>query len=543
MRNRLLLGLAVAAAAASSVFADSKDFTINKTNTIVNFESGDYDYNIYYSGTANTRARLGIANAEPAKGYTVRSLTLKAGDGSTSQTPSEWNLLGCFTLNIPTASGEYTVLKNETEKNIHYQMGELTIGNADSASKATALVDLGGGFLRLMGGGVSDQNPTLNVNTSTRITSTNTTAAVNLNSASILNVNGTSTLDVGGAFTSSGNAEKRSKINIAQDAKLKVASASLINSDIVIAGQFSSDGSVVLDRVSMTLDGSFSAAKKKTITLKADTVVSGGGLFDMSTVTNINEGASVDIRAISTGAGFLLDVAGSLKTSQNTTYNNLTVSGTLEQTAGDQTVFNRAASFKAGSAFKTASNYVRIQAGTVDAAYTTLSIGAANKSFVVGSENAKIDIQRGTILLGKAQAIRDANGGLVSISTRNDTTKAELRLNASNDFATITALKNNLDVFVADGSILSADFAASDGGLIILHDFVDNSVFVKNYESIADLSTIFEAYKTIDGVETKIDTIYCNNGWLSTTAVPEPAEWAAIFGAIALAAAVCRRRK
>ncbi len=132
---------------------------------------------------------------------------------------------------------------------------------------------------------------------------------------------------------------------------------------------------------------------------------------------------------------------------------------------------------------------------------------------------------------------------MVSISTRNDTTKAELRLNASNDFATITALKNNLDIFIADGSILKADFAASDGGLIILHDFVDNSVFVKNYESIADLSTIFEAYKTIDGVETKIDTIYCNNGWLSTTAVPEPAEWAAIFGAIALAAAIYRRRK
>ena len=157
MRNRLLFALAVAAAVASSVFADSKDFTINKTDTIVNFESGDYDYNIYYSGTANTRARLGIANAEPAEGYTVRSLTLKAGDGSTSQTPSEWNLLGCFTLNIPTASGEYTVLKNETAKNIHYQMGELTIGNADSASTATALIDLGGGFLRLQGGGAKPQ--------------------------------------------------------------------------------------------------------------------------------------------------------------------------------------------------------------------------------------------------------------------------------------------------------------------------------------------------------------------------------------------------
>ena len=543
MRNRLLFGLAIAAAAASSVFADSKDFTINKTDTIVNFESGDYDYNIFYGGTADTRARLGVANAEPARGYTVRSLTLKAGDGTTSKTPSEWNLLGCFTLNIPSDSGEYTVLKNETAKNIHYQMGELTIGNADSASTATALVDLGGGFLRLQGGGANDQNPTLNINTSTRVISTNTTAAINLNNASILNVNGTSTLDVGGAFTSSGNAEKRSKINVAQDAKLKVASASLINSDIVMAGTFTSDGAVVLDRVSMILDGSFSAAKKKTITLKSGTVVSGEGLFDMSTVTNINEGASVDIRAISTGAGFLVSVAGSLKTRENTTYNNLTVSGTLEQTAGDQTVFNRVATFAAGSSFKTASNYVRIQSGTVDAAYTTLSLDAANKSFVVGSENAKIDIQRGTILLNKAQAIRDANGGLVSISTRNDTTKAELRLNASNDFATITALKNNLDIFVGEGSVLKADFAASDDAVIRLHDFVDNSVFVKNYESIADLASIFEIYKTIDGVEVKVDKIYCNNGWLSTTAVPEPAEWAAIFGAIALAAAIYRRRK
>jgi hypothetical protein len=34
-----------------------------------------------------------------------------------------------------------------------------------------------------------------------------------------------------------------------------------------------------------------------------------------------------------------------------------------------------------------------------------------------------------------------------------------------------------------------------------------------------------------------------NNGWLTLTAVPEPAEWAMIFGAIALGLAVYRRRK
>ena len=103
MKNKLLLSLAVVASAASAAFADSKDFTIDKANTIVPFESGDYDYNIYYSGTENTRARLGVANKLPERGYTVRSLKFNAGDGSTTTTPSQWNLLGCFTFNIPDA--------------------------------------------------------------------------------------------------------------------------------------------------------------------------------------------------------------------------------------------------------------------------------------------------------------------------------------------------------------------------------------------------------------------------------------------------------
>ena len=39
-----------------------------------------------------------------------------------------------------------------------------------------------------------------------------------------------------------------------------------------------------------------------------------------------------------------------------------------------------------------------------------------------------------------------------------------------------------------------------------------------------------------------IGTAKLVNGWL-TAAIPEPAEWAAIFGGIALAIAVYRRRR
>ena len=627
MRNRLLLGLAVAAAAASSVFADSKDFTISTGESITNFESGNYDYNIIYTGESNARARLGVPSQNPADGYTVNSITLKAGDGTSTTTPTGWNLLGYFTFDIPAESGEYTVLANETDKTIHYQLGNLTVRNANSASTATAKMELGSSMLKLSGGS-NQQTPKLIVETSTTLNSTNA-RALWLSSWSTLSVGNNSTLLVNGNLYSAQEQENAGiTVNVAAGSTLKATGSTILkhatitldgtletdgalafenstltannsikanstasflntnatiadsfttggattvkaselnisgqltsggattvtNSTLNISGTFTSDGTITFDGATVDLLNdtakiSATATKggKSQIIIKNGSSITGDGTLVMNMGGNtIDETSSVDVLKIQTGAGQTVTVLGSLRTRSNTTYNNLSVSGTLEQLVGDETVFNRAASFEAGSTFKTASNYVRIQAGTVDAAYTTLSIDAANKSFVVGSENAKIDIQRGTILLNKAQAIRDSNGGLVSISTRNDTTKAELRLNASNDFATITALKNNLDIFIAEGSILKADFAASDGGLIILHDFVDNSVFVKNYESIADIASVFEVYKTIDGAEVKIDTIYCNNGWLSTTAVPEPAEWAAIFGAIALAAAIYRRRK
>lgn len=543
MKNKLLLALAVAASATSAAFADWKDFTIDKTDTIVPFASGDYDYNIHYSGTGNTRARLGVVNALPEKGYTVRSLKFNVGDGSTTTTPSQWNLLGCFTLNIPDASGEYTVLDNQTGKAIHYQMGALTIKNADSASTATAKIELGSSYMLLEGGGAADQTPTLNIDTSTVLNSTHDTQGLKLSFSSILNVNGSSVFTINNKLAATGADTRRSAINVAKDATLSVAGANLKNSDMNIAGKLNTTENITLDNANMTLDGMISTSIGKIINIKNGTTVTGNGVFNMNTATNIDASSSVDIRAITTASGFWITVNGSLTVHANTTFHNLTINGTLQQLDGTSTVFNRAATFGAGSSFKTVANNVTINAGTVPAAYTTLTVDAANKSFVVGTENAKIEIKRGKILLKKAQSIRDANDGLVSISTRNDTTKAELFLNASNDFATITALKNNLDVTVSDGSVLKASFAASDGGLIVLHDFVDNSVFVNNWESIDDLSTIFEAYKTIDDTEVKIDKLYCNNGWLSTTAIPEPAEWAAIFGAVALAAAIYRRRK
>lgn len=452
-------------------------------------------------------------------------------------------MLGCFTLNIPDASGEYTVLDNQSGKAIHYQMGALTIKNADAASTATAKIEMGSAHIYLQGGGAKDQTPTLNIDTSTVLNSTHGTQGLLLSFSSILNVNGSSVFTINNKLAATGDDTRRNAINVEKDATLSVAGANLKNSDMNIAGKLNTSESITLDNVNMQLDGLISTTTKKTISIKNGTTVTGNGFFNMNTATTIDDTSSVDVRAISTGAGFWVTVNGSLTVHADTTFNNLTVNGTLQQLDGTATTFNRSATFGAGSSFKTVANNVTINAGTTSAAYTTLTIDADNKSFVVGTGNAKIDIKRGTIIIGKEQAIRDANGGLVSISTLNDTSNAILLINASNDFATISANKTQLDIFIAEGAVLKASFAASDGGAIVLTDFVDNSVFVNNWESIDDLSTIFEAYKTIDGTEVKIDKLYCNNGWLSSTAIPEPAEWAAIFGAVALAAAIYRRRK
>ncbi len=77
---------------------------------------------------------------------------------------------------------------------------------------------------------------------------------------------------------------------------------------------------------------------------------------------------------------------------------------------------------------------------------------------------------------------------------------------------------------------------------VIFEDFKNDLVSVENSDSLTVDKVI--AYGMVDGVRTELTDLQYKDGFLySATMIPEPAEWAAIFGALALGLAVYRRRK
>ena len=89
-------------------------------------------------------------------------------------------------------------------------------------------------------------------------------------------------------------------------------------------------------------------------------------------------------------------------------------------------------------------------------------------------------------------------------------------------------------IFEGEGRTVSI---VKDGELRI-YNFRENSIYVgTNSETISELAKA----RFYDSEKNLLNVRVNESGWL--TAVPEPAEWAAIFGAIALGLAVYRRRK
>ena len=107
------------------------------------------------------------------------------------------------------------------------------------------------------------------------------------------------------------------------------------------------------------------------------------------------------------------------------------------------------------------------------------------------------------------------------------------------------------EINLGNGSVLTfdefiitdiADYGLIEGDKIVINGFAEKSVAINKHNSLADDAL---AYLQISGVDTSklawaLDST-TGKYWL--TAVPEPAEWAAIFGAIALGLALYRRRR
>ena len=140
----------------------------------------------------------------------------------------------------------------------------------------------------------------------------------------------------------------------------------------------------------------------------------------------------------------------------------------------------------------------------------------------------------------------NGNGNVVNIYSKQ--TFKDLYLNPSESGNSLEInLMNDTAKLIFDSEETTINI--SNGTSLKITGFADNKVNIgttaASYNNLVNAlkDGRLEIYDTSDKQVLADGIGIDSNGWLTMTAVPEPAEWAAIFGAIALGLAVYRRRK
>ena len=555
--------------ASTTLFAT--DLVVSTANSITSFPDSKDDVNVYYTGPTAAgdagRARLGAANINVH--YNVKSITLKGagvavpGTDTTANDPSIWNTLGNYDIDIASAEGDCYAFKNESQGYLSHQMGAITIKNSVADSTATAIIDGGNRVFTFLGGGHITQYPTLSIQTNTKLTTTSTSAqALFFSNASRLNVSNNSTFTIDAAMRMYNNkytgsdaelaAIQAPVVNVEKGSTLitnKVVSLE-VDSQFNVAGTWTSNGEVITSgNAKIDITGKWNILGKTTFQSSAKAEINALEIWGGGEVI-VSENASVYAKTLFHGYGHTLKVSGTFETDSATKFAQFIVNknGTLRQISGESTILERAATVANGGTFSTV-GYLELNGGLANenvARWTKLTIEDGANFFVDGKDESgtSVVVRNGELILNKANAMTTSAGEFLALSNANNSTGAILRIGANQTFKSITADTKNIDIYLSTESsaTLTADFFAVESGKIVIHDFAENRVCIGN--EIADVNAIFDAYQTINGEEVKLNNLYINNGWLSALpAVPEPAEWAMILGALALGIAIYRRRK
>ena len=185
-----------------------------------------------------------------------------------------------------------------------------------------------------------------------------------------------------------------------------------------------------------------------------------------------------------------------------------------------------------------------------EAAIAKLTVDATSKvNMVVGEgQDARLRLLGNvSVNLIAQNAVTMDDGSSIKLVSE-DTAVSQLFANkisfqADQKFSQII-VNSDLYLWLNDGSSLTLDFTEgstveiADGKVFTIYNFRDNAVYVGDNLTDSTLAAI----KAQDSEGTKY-TVSVTDGWLVGAVVPEPAEWAAIFGALALGFALYRRRK
>ena len=517
-----------------SLFAASAALAATTVDTTVVGGSGDFstrvslptdnkNYNVILDGPASTKEGTMFRGA----GATIASLdgaTNTPGTVSDAGKVPAWNFTGDLTIDINSAeAGDITALTTGSNQ-FAWNLGTLTIKNSQSNDSTYANVDFGERF-RMTVNNTASQASSLIIATNANLSgsalaiSNNFGGGVFFEKGVKVNYAVSQThIGSGAVFSVGENAvvdasSKELSFNFYSGSTLKIAEGGTFKTQKIntntgwnaeINGNFEYLGKNQLTLSNVSISGGKFVATELTNGTNARTVITGsmsvsnGGTIDQKGGLEI-KGASAESVAsltVDSSAGYIKLYDNVATDAKGTT----TYQGRLFLSGNAQLVINKADAF----------TRVLTNGST---GYTTLMMSAANNSIIV-NEKAKFG----------------------NFYYWNGATELTIELSATN----------------ADAKLYIGGIAGASGNTLIIENFADDMIcFWTNDETKTigkyDTITATTADGTVYGkgdltlVKGTLDgkDVY----FLNRINVPEPAEWAAIFGAIALGLAVYRRRK
>ena len=180
---------------------------------------------------------------------------------------------------------------------------------------------------------------------------------------------------------------------------------------------------------------------------------------------------------------------------------------------------------------------------------TTVNEGAYLTFVPNASASSRIILENGSLVLNQKNALITNTGEpKVAIVTWAGADKINnVFINADQEINSFYVNGNTLNIYLDDLVKISLTetnkaFEVQDAAIINIYNFMENNFFVGNNEYVKN--NVVELFVSLyDGNGDYLGTATVNDSGYLTLAVPEPAEWAAIFGALALGLAMYRRRK
>ncbi len=243
-----------------------------------------------------------------------------------------------------------------------------------------------------------------------------------------------------------------------------------------------------------------------------------------------------------TKSGATMNITGNLSATNAVTFGHdmeANFNFTQESTEDVGTTFNSTVTLNSGANWQAAGKIFLNEGSHLTVNEGAKYIITAIESTGLVDKAGRVILNGATLTLNTENAITNAKGCAAALVSLVDSTESSVNVNAYQDFSAIFANQAVISIYLADNVGFHVDtILGSQGGVINIYNFQENMVTtsdtnllrVENYVRLFDEQGVFLGNATL------------SNGYI-TLAIPEPAEWAAIFGALALALAVYRKRK